>query len=105
LSARPGPGFQDPRRRRRRLVDSDRGDRSVSEQVLVSETGGVLTVALNRPDKKNAITQAMYAALAEAVERAQTDAAVRVVLFRAEGDSFSAGNDIGDFVAIASGGT
>ena len=77
----------------------------MSEQVLVSETGGVMTVALNRPDKKNAITQAMYADLAAAVERARTDPAVRVVLFRAEGDSFCAGNDIGDFVTIASGGT
>src|SRR5690606_30997737 len=72
---------------------------------LVSEAGGVMTVALNRPDKKNAITQAMYAALAEAVARAQADAGVRVLLFRAEGDCFSAGNDIGDFISIASGGT
>ncbi|MBN8528036.1 MAG: enoyl-CoA hydratase [Caulobacterales bacterium] len=63
---------------------------------------GVLTVTLNRPDKKNAITQAMYAALAEATERARTDEAVRVLLFRAEGDSFSAGNDIGDFIALGS---
>lgn len=61
---------------------------------------GVLTVTLNRPDKKNAITQAMYAALSEATERARTDDAVRVLLFRAEGDSFSAGNDIGDFIAL-----
>ena len=63
---------------------------------------GVLTVTLNRPDKKNAITQAMYAALSEATERARTDDAVRVLLFRAEGDSFSAGNDIGDFIALGS---
>ena len=64
--------------------------------------GGVLTVTLNRPDKKNAITQAMYAELAAATERARTDDAVRVLLFRAEGDSFSAGNDIGDFIALGS---
>ncbi len=63
---------------------------------------GVLTVTLNRPEKKNAITQAMYAAMSEATERARTDDAVRVLLFRAEGDSFSAGNDIGDFIAIGS---
>lgn len=63
---------------------------------------GVLTVTLNRPDKKNAITQAMYATLSEATERARTDDAVRVLLFRAEGDSFSAGNDIGDFIALGS---
>ena len=63
---------------------------------------GVLTIAMNRADKKNAITQAMYAALSEATERARTDDAVRVLLLRAEGDSFSAGNDIGDFIAIGS---
>lgn len=63
---------------------------------------GVLTVTLNRPEKKNAITQAMYAELAAATERARTDDAVRVLLFRAEGDSFSAGNDIADFIALGS---
>ena len=63
---------------------------------------GVLTLSFNRPDKKNAITQAMYAALCDAVEGARVDDAVRVVLFRAEGDSFSAGNDIQDFIAIGS---
>lgn len=63
---------------------------------------GVLTVTLSRPEKKNAITQAMYDALAEATERARTDDEVRVILYRAEGDSFSAGNDIADFIAIGS---
>ena len=72
----------------------------MSEHVAVELANGVLSVALNRADKKNAITQAMYTALAEATERARTDDAVRVVLFRGEGDSFSAGNDIADFIAI-----
>lgn len=63
---------------------------------------GVLTVTLARADKKNAITQAMYAALSDAAERARTDDAVRVLVFKGEGDSFSAGNDIGDFIAIGS---
>ncbi|AQR61365.1 enoyl-CoA hydratase [Brevundimonas sp. LM2] len=80
-------------------------DPTASEAVRVTLGDGVLTVTLNRPDKKNAITQAMYAVLAEATQRARTDDAVRVLLFRAEGDSFSAGNDIADFIAIgASGG-
>lgn len=74
----------------------------MSEHVTQGLDGGVLTVSLNRPDKKNAITQAMYAVLAEATERARTDDAVRVLLIRAEGDSFSAGNDIADFVALGS---
>ena len=63
---------------------------------------GVLTVTLARPEKKNAITQAMYVVLAEATQRARTDDAVRVLLFRGEGDSFSAGNDIADFIAQGS---
>ena len=76
----------------------------MTEPVLTQFADGVLTVTLNRPEKKNAITQAMYAVLAEATERARTDDAVRVLLFRAEGDSFSAGNDIADFIAIGSSG-
>ena len=74
----------------------------MSEHIRTELTDGVLSVVLDRPEKKNAITQAMYFALAEAVEGARADNAVRVVLLRAEGDSFSAGNDIGDFIAIGS---
>ncbi|MEQ7156587.1 enoyl-CoA hydratase [Brevundimonas aurifodinae] len=76
----------------------------MTDPVLTQFADGVLTVTLNRPEKKNAITQAMYAVLAEATERARTDDAVRALLFRAEGDSFSAGNDIADFIAIGSSG-
>ena len=76
----------------------------MSDPIKTELSGGVLTVTLDRADKKNAITQAMYADLAAATERARTDDAVRVLLFRAEGDSFSAGNDIADFIAIASSG-
>lgn len=73
--------------------------------IKTEAAAGVLTISLDRADKKNAITQAMYADLAAAVRGAQDDPAVRVILFRAEGDSFSAGNDIGDFATIAMGGT
>jgi enoyl-CoA hydratase/carnithine racemase len=76
----------------------------VTDHVRTELTDGVLTVALSRPEKKNAITQAMYAALAEATRRARDDDAVRVILFRGEGDSFSAGNDIADFIAIGASG-
>lgn len=76
----------------------------MSDLIQTALADGVLSVTLNRPEKKNAITQAMYAALAHATQRARTDDAVRVLLFRAEGDSFSAGNDIADFIAIGSSG-
>lgn len=74
----------------------------MSEAIRTALEGGVLTVTLARPEKKNAITQVMYAALSEATERARTDDAVRVLMITAEGDSFSAGNDIADFIAIGS---
>ena len=76
----------------------------MTDHVRTELTDGVLTVALSRPEKKNAITQAMYATLAEATRRARDDDAVRVILFRGEGDSFSAGNDIADFIAIGASG-
>ncbi|MFN3930330.1 MAG: enoyl-CoA hydratase [Brevundimonas sp.] len=74
----------------------------MTDHIRTQLADGVLTVTLARPEKKNAITQAMYAALSEATEQARTDDAVRVLLFRGEGDSFSAGNDIADFIAIGS---
>lgn len=74
----------------------------MTDHIKTELAGSVLSVTLARPEKKNAITQAMYAALSDAAERARTDDAVRVLLFRAEGDAFSAGNDIGDFIAIGS---
>jgi enoyl-CoA hydratase/carnithine racemase len=59
---------------------------------------GVMTLTFNRVDKKNSITSAMYAALADALEQAEQDAAVRVVVFQGHETIFSAGNDIADFL-------
>ena len=74
----------------------------MTDQIRTELLAGVLTVTLARPEKKNAITQAMYAVLAEATERARTDDTVRVLVFQGQGDSFSAGNDIADFIALGS---
>ncbi len=59
---------------------------------------GVMTLTFNRVDKKNSITSAMYASLADALEQAQSDGAVRVVLIQGHETIFSAGNDIADFL-------
>lgn len=68
--------------------------------VLVEQHGnGVLELALNRPEKKNALTLAMYAELVAQLQRAAEDTQVRVVILRGEGDSFTAGNDLADFMA------
>jgi len=71
----------------------------MSEQVLVSSDAGVREVRFNRPQKRNAITYAMYQALVAALRDAQADAAVRVVLLGGEGSAFCAGNDLQDFLA------
>jgi len=66
--------------------------------VLQQVESGVMTLTLNRLDKKNSFTAAMYAELAEALRGAADDTAVRVVLFQGHETIFSAGNDIGDFL-------
>lgn len=60
---------------------------------------GVLAVTIDRREKKNALTTAMYDALADALDRAEREAAVRVLLLHGEGDAFTAGNDLMDFAA------
>ena len=76
----------------------------MSEHVETGIADGVLTIRMNRPDKKNAITRAMYGAMADALAGAESDDAVRAVLICGVSGAFSAGNDIKDFIAIAEGG-
>lgn len=75
----------------------------MSEHILAAREAGVLELRFNRPGKKNAITNSMYGALGDAVEAAAGDASVRAILFTAAGDFFTAGNDLIDFAAIATG--
>jgi enoyl-CoA hydratase/carnithine racemase len=70
----------------------------MSVHVKVSDTAGVRSIVMARPEKKNAITREMYAAMADAVVGAQDDGGVRVVLIGAEGAAFTAGNDLVDFM-------
>ena len=65
--------------------------------IITELSGNVLRVQFNRPSKKNAMTVAMYAALAEELDRADKNDDVRVVLVHGAGDSFTAGNDLADF--------
>lgn len=66
--------------------------------ILEHAEGGVLTLTLNRLQRKNSLTSDMYGVLADAIERARDDASVRVVLLQGHETVFSAGNDIGDFL-------
>lgn len=71
----------------------------MSDQILVSRSDGVCEVQLNRPEKRNALTLAMYGAIVDALNEARADDSIRVVLFSGAGASFTAGNDLNDFIA------
>lgn len=73
------------------------------EHIVVSRDGAVLEIRFNRPEKKNAITNAMYGVMADAAAQAQGEPAIRAVLVTANGDFFSAGNDLKDFAAQSTG--
>ncbi|HEU5481559.1 MAG TPA: enoyl-CoA hydratase-related protein [Sphingomicrobium sp.] len=70
----------------------------MSEYVRVERVGEVLSITLARPERRNAITVAMYSALADAVESAANDRSLRVITIRGEGQDFTAGNDLNDFL-------
>jgi enoyl-CoA hydratase/carnithine racemase len=66
--------------------------------ILIDTAAGVMTLTINRLDKKNSLTQAMYGAMADALNQAVADASVRAVVLQGHETIFSAGNDIGDFL-------
>jgi enoyl-CoA hydratase/carnithine racemase len=67
-------------------------------EITSSVQGQTLVIRFNRPDKMNALTRQMYAGLAEQLQEAAGDFAIRCVLLTSEGDHFTAGNDIRDFM-------
>jgi len=76
----------------------------MSEHVIVERRGAVQVIRMNRPDKKNAITRAMYATMAKALTDGDADMAVRVHVFLGVPGAFTSGNDLADFMAVAMGG-
>lgn len=70
----------------------------MSPCVRLDPIEGVLSVALDRPSKKNALNRDMYCALTEALVTAQQDPSIRVVVLSGSGGDFTAGNDLGDFL-------
>ena len=75
----------------------------MTEEILVARSGAVMTVTLNRPEKYNALTFAMYARLAELCESAATDGTIRAIVVTGAGPkAFAAGTDIAQFRAFKS---
>lgn len=70
----------------------------MTDAILLQRERGLLILQFNRPDKKNALTRAMYTQLAEALEQADADSAISAVLLQGSSECFTAGNDIGDFL-------
>ncbi len=70
----------------------------MSDHILISEADAILTLQLNRPDKRNALTAKMYATLADALEAAATNPKIRVVFLTGAADCFTSGNDVADFM-------
>jgi enoyl-CoA hydratase/carnithine racemase len=66
--------------------------------ILIERRGAVLAIGFDRPQKKNALTAAMYAAMAEAITAAEDDDALRAILFHGSPEAFTAGNDLEDFL-------
>jgi enoyl-CoA hydratase/carnithine racemase len=75
----------------------------MTEHVKTEIADGIMTLTLQRPEKKNALTGAMYDALSDALKQAEADVSVRAVLFQGDGDSYTAGNDLSDFASQARG--
>lgn len=69
-----------------------------ASEIVSERSAGLLRIQFNRPNKKNALTANMYATVAELINAAARDAGTRVVLLHGAGDSFTAGNDLEDFM-------
>ena len=76
----------------------------MSEHIVVERRGAVQIIRMNRADKKNAITRAMYGAMAAALTAGDADPEIRCHVILGVPGSFSAGNDMADFMVVAMGG-
>jgi enoyl-CoA hydratase/carnithine racemase len=92
----------EPRQIRRFAVAADR--RPMTETVLVADEGGVRLVRMNRPEKKNALTQPMYEIMTRALREAAASEAIRCLVLAGGPGAFCAGADIGEFLEAAQSG-
>lgn len=69
----------------------------MTNPTLIEKKDQVLTVRLNRPERKNALTHAMYTSMADAIDQAEADSDIRCILFTGTNECFTAGNDLNDF--------
>ena len=76
----------------------------MTDHILIERQGAIQIIGMNRPDKKNALTRAMYAKMSAALAEGDADLAIRVHVFLGVPGAFSSGNDLADFMVVATGG-
>ncbi|TIT98673.1 MAG: enoyl-CoA hydratase, partial [Mesorhizobium sp.] len=76
----------------------------MTDHILIERRGAVQIIRMNQPEKKNALTRAMYAKMSAALSEGDADPTVRVHVFLGVPGAFSSGNDLADFLVIATGG-
>jgi enoyl-CoA hydratase/carnithine racemase len=76
----------------------------VTDHILVERQGAIQIIRMNRPDKKNALTRAMYAKMSQTLAEGDADPAIRVHVLLGVPGAFSSGNDLADFMVVATGG-
>jgi Enoyl-CoA hydratase/isomerase len=77
---------------------------TMSDSIVVTDDGAVRVIRMNRPEKKNALTQPMYAAMTGAMREAEANAAIRCLVLAGGQSAFCAGADIGEFLESAQSG-
>src|ERR1700730_6836341 len=73
----------------------------MTDHILSIRHGAVLEARLNRPEKKNALTGAMYHGICDLLEQASSNNSIRAVLLTAEGSTFTSGNDLAEFMSFS----
>ena len=76
----------------------------MSDSIVVTDDGAVRIIRMNRPEKKNALTQPMYAAMTRALREAEANEAIRCLMLAGGQGAFCAGADIGEFLESAQSG-
>src|SRR6516225_1533117 len=73
----------------------------MTEHIIVTDDGATRMIAMRRPEKKNTLTQEMYLAMSDAIDSAQSNAAIRCLIITGRAGVFTAGNDIADYLQAA----
>jgi enoyl-CoA hydratase/carnithine racemase len=81
-------------------TQTETGRKQMNEQIGYQSADGVAQIRIDRPEKKNALTAAMYRGLVDAFKRAESDPSVRVLLLSGSETCFTAGNDLQDFMNV-----